>query len=296
MTKFKASGVIPPMITPFTKLGDIDERALREVVDFEAKHNDGIFPLGTYGSGPLMDIGNRKKAAEIIINQVNGQIPVIVHVGAASTKDTVELAQHAAKAGATAVASIVPFYYLWSENQLSEHFKAIINSVDIPVYIYNNPACGRNTVTPILLEKLADAGLAGIKDSAFDIGVFYDFQRNVTKPNFDFIIGTEALILPAFINGCQAVVSGVAIAFPEVIHELVDACKKKDWELAAKKQMLVRTVREIMHLAPSVSAIHAFLKMRGIDAGYPKQPFKLVDENTYSEMENRLIKKGLLKK
>ena len=183
-----------------------------------------------------------------------------------------------------------------SEDELLEHFKFVIDSVDVPVYIYNNPACGRNTVTPNLLKKLADAGLAGIKDSAFDIGAFYDFQRSVTKPDFDFIIGTEALILPAFITDCQAVVSGVAIAFPEIIQELLDACKNKDWELAAKKQMLVRTVREIMHLAPSVSAIHAFFKMRGIDAGYPRQPFKLVDENTYNEMKERLIEVGLLKK
>ncbi len=58
---------------------------MREVVDFEVKHNDGIFPLGTYGSGPLMDIKGRKRTAEMIIDQVNGRIPVIVHVGAVST-------------------------------------------------------------------------------------------------------------------------------------------------------------------------------------------------------------------
>jgi dihydrodipicolinate synthase/N-acetylneuraminate lyase len=105
----KITGVIPPVITAFDKQGNFDEKAQREILRFLVPHVQGFYPLGTYGSGPLMTTDERKKVAEVIIDEVNGKVPVIIHVGSISTAQAVELAKHAEAAGADAVAAIPPY-------------------------------------------------------------------------------------------------------------------------------------------------------------------------------------------
>ena len=89
----KITGIIPPVITSFDKDGNFDESAQREVVRFLVDEVDGLFPTGTYGAGPMMSIDERKKVMEVIVDEVNGKIPVIFMVGAPSTRDAVELAE-----------------------------------------------------------------------------------------------------------------------------------------------------------------------------------------------------------
>ena len=125
----KIGGVIPPVLTAFDKEGNVDEKAQREIVSFLVDKVQGLYPCGTSGSGPLMSIEERTKAAEIIIDEVAGRIPVILHVGATSTRSVVELAQHAEKAGATAVAAVPPTYYGFKEPEVERHFKAMVDAV-----------------------------------------------------------------------------------------------------------------------------------------------------------------------
>ena len=192
------SGVIPPVITSFDKNGNFDEKAQREVIEFLLPKIGGFYPTGTYGSGPLMNVDERKKVIEVIVDQVNGRVPVIVHVGTANTKDAVELAKHAEATGATAVASVPPFYYKYPEKDLLNYFRAIMNAVNIPVFAYNNPGASNNPLTVSMVKTLADEGLAGLKDSAFDLVTFMKFLSGVTNPGFHHIPGTEAIAAPPF--------------------------------------------------------------------------------------------------
>jgi len=162
-TDFK--GIIPPIMTAFTKEGNIYEKGMREIVDFIVPHVQGLYPCGTYGSGPMMSPEERKKVAEIIINQVRGRIPVIVHVGTADTKNTIELARHAEAIGAQGVGAITPYYNSYNEDAIFVHFQQLINAVNIPVFLYNNPKTSGNSVSVDLLLRLAREGLAGVKDS-----------------------------------------------------------------------------------------------------------------------------------
>lgn len=295
MGRLQVEGVIPPMITPFDRGGDIDVAALRRLVDFLATRVQALYPLGTYGSGPAMSLSERKRAAEIILEQVNGRIPVIMHVGCVDTKSTVALAKHAESAGADAVASIAPFYYEHNEKAIEHHFLKLMEAVSVPVFAYNNPKLSRNSISPVLLARLAEQGLAGIKDSSFDILVFYAYLRWVKNPDFTFIIGTEALALPALLVGGSACVAGLANALPELVVDLYQACRGGDLEKAASLQQKTLVVREIMHLAPiAISGIHAILLMRGVDAGLPRAPILPVEEQVFRKMETRLREEGML--
>jgi len=290
----KLKGIIPPIITPFKKNGEIDEEAYREVIEFLVGHIQGFFPLGTYGSGPRMSLEERKKGAEIIIDQVRGRVPVIIHVGTADTKTTIELACHAEKIGADAVAAVCPYYCPLSQEQLYAHFFSIRQAISLPFFVYNNIKCSGNFISAQLLSRLAEQGLNGIKDSSFDILTFYQFIREVKSPDFIFIIGTEALILPAMQMGARACVSGLAIAFPEIMARLFQSIVQNKIKEAITLQQKVLKVREIMHLTNSVTAIHAMLKMRGVNSGFPRSPILEIEPEIEKKMKRALKEQNML--
>ena len=288
MNDLKVTGIIPPVITPFDENGEPDLDAYGRLLDFLLEHVHGIYPLGTYGSGPLMPKEMRIELAEFVIKKVGGRVPVIMHIGSADTNTAVELARAAEKAGADAVASIVPFYYGYDEHCLTEHFTRILESVDIPFYVYNNPGMGNNTITPKILATLAERGLKGIKDSSFDILTFYAFMRAVKHKDFDFIIGTEALLVPAVVAGANGCVSGVANTFPELMVQLWNVAVAGEMDKAMELQQKVNGIREIMHLSNSIISMHAMLQVRGIDGGIPRRPLLQADDGLVAK-----IKEGL---
>jgi 4-hydroxy-tetrahydrodipicolinate synthase len=288
MKEFKVRGVIPPVLTPFNENGEPDLDAYGRLLDFLLEHVHGLYPLGTYGSGPLMPKEMRIKLADFVVKKVDGRVPVIMHIGCADTDTAVQLAQAAEKSGADAVASIVPFYYRYDERCLIEHFTRILESVEIPFYVYNNPGMGNNTITPRMLAILAQRGLKGIKDSSFDILTFYSFMRAVEKKDFDFIIGTEALLVAGVVAGADGCVSGVSNTFPELMVALWDAAVAGQLEKAMHLQQQVNRIREIMHLSNSVISMHAMLQARGIDGGLPRRPLLPADEGLVAKIKAEL--------
>ena len=230
-------GIIPPMMTAFTKEGEIYEKGIREIVDFIVPHVQGLYPCGTYGSGPMMSPEERKKVAEIVLDQVKGRVPVIVHVGTADTRNTVELARHAQDIGAAAVGAITPYYNSYDEDAIFAHFQQLIKSVAIPVFLYNNPKCSGNTVSTDLLVRLAKEGLAGIKDSTFDIVDYYHARIALKEfPEMNLISGTEALFVAAFDAGATAAVTGLGNAYPDLIGRMYREYLDGDRETLMKTQ------------------------------------------------------------
>lgn len=286
----KIRGIIPPLLTSFDKNGNIYEKGQREIIEFILPYIDGVYPCGTYGSGPLMSADERKIVAEMVVDQVNGRVPVIMHVGAASTRETINLAKHAEKAGADAVGAIAPYYYSYNERELINHYKRLIDSVDIPVFLYNNPQTSGNSITSEVLNELAGEGLAGVKDSTFDLVNFYLYQVEVESPDFKFIIGTEAIALGAFMSGAKAAICGVANVIPEPLHELWKLVQRKEWEEAQKVQMKVIKIRKIMKMGSTLTNCYAILKIRGIDSGWPRMPYLPVDDGLYNKIKEELLK------
>lgn len=275
-------GIIPPVITCFDKSGKIDENAQRELIRYLAKYVQGFYPCGTYGSGPLMSAEERKKVAEIVIKE-KGKTAVIVHVGAPSTVEAVDLARHAESAGADAVGAIPPYYYAYSQAQLIEYYRALIKAVKIPVFLYNNPELSRNPVTPDTLRILADDGLYGVKDSSFDLVNFYNYRLAVQKPGFKFIVGTEAIAAGALDAGACGVIAGCANAFPELLEDFYETWKKGNPAVTAEKQLKVMRTRQIMKYGPTLTMTYAALRMRGMNPGYPRAPYTEVSKDIYDK-------------
>ncbi|HEY47064.1 MAG TPA: dihydrodipicolinate synthase family protein [Anaerolineae bacterium] len=292
MTK-QFSGIIPPVITCFDEEGRIDEEAQREVVRFQAKHVNGFYPCGTYGSGPLMTIEERKRVAEIVVEE-KGSCDVIVHVGAINTGQSVELAEHAQSIGADAVGAIPPYYYKYTSEQLLDHYRAIIRAVDLPVFLYNNPGLSGNPISAEMLATLADEGLAGVKDSAFDLVSFYMYLIKVRKPDFIFIIGTEAIAAAALDAGANGVISGLANVFPEFMASFYRTWQEGNPRKTGEHQLKVVKARSILKYGPTLTMTYAVLKMRGMNPGHPRAPYQDIPASLYERAEGELRNMGLL--
>ena len=286
INRFK--GVIPPMLTAFDEFGDLDVKRTKNIVRFLKDKVDALFICGTYGSGPLMNEEEKKAVIDSVTEEVGRELPIIVMAGSASTRETVEIAKYAQSAGASAIASVCPYYYAHSEENILGFFSELVNAVSIPVYVYNNPKTVGYPVTPKLLRKLYEIGVRGLKDSSFSSITFYEFVRELKNEDFDFIIGTEALVLEAFAVGSRAVISGVANALPEPVQELVKACEMNDLSKAARLQTLVLELRELLHISSAISVAHAILHVRGIDSGYPRNPFKPLNSEKMNELMTKL--------
>jgi N-acetylneuraminate lyase/4-hydroxy-tetrahydrodipicolinate synthase len=251
-------------------------------VEFQVeKGSHGLFICGTYGSGPIMTMEERKRVHEIVIDQVQGRITVVAHVGTTSTAQSVALARHAEEIGADYVASISPYYHRHDERTVVEYFRALVEAVAIPVYVYNNPKASGVTLTPDSLVYLADVGVQGIKDSAFSYITFAHFVLAMaSRPKFRFIVGTEGIALPAFMAGAKGCVSGLANVFPELMVQLWDAYTAENYKEAARLQLRVVEARQYLHIPSSTNAAcYTILRARGIDAGVPKAPILPVTED-----------------
>jgi len=295
LNKEKFAKVIPPLISSFTENGEIYEKGQREIISFLMdKGIRGFYVCGTYGLGPAMTLKQRKRIAEIVVDEAGSKATIIVHVGASNIDDVLELARHAEDIGADAVASVPPFYYRYDDEAMLRFYKALVSKVNIPVFVYNNPSTTHNPISSELLVRLANEGVAGIKDSSFSIVKFYEDIIALSGREFIFIIGTEALALPALMAGATGVISGLANAIPEPNIELFNLIKEGRYNEAIKKQLEVIKLRKLVHEVPTYPAIYEILKMRGVDAGYPKPPFRRLTEKEISYLKNKLGEYGYL--
>lgn len=281
-------GVIPAVITPFTADGEVDEQKLRKHVEYLVPKTHGLFICGSYGCAPLMSDAERRRTAEVIVEQVNGRVPVIVQIGTPDTASTIALAKHAKEIGADVVAAVEPYYYIHTADAIFKHYGAIIDAVDLPVYIYNNPRYSNFNVSTAQLVKLAEMGLAGIKDSSHNIALFYDFVGNVTKSGFTFLIGSQTHLLPAVVIGAHGCVSGLSNAFPELIVAIYEAAMHNDYAAAATLQKKANALRKLTGEGIPIPFYHAVLPMRGIDLGSPHAPFLPISEARVAEIRQQL--------
>jgi dihydrodipicolinate synthase/N-acetylneuraminate lyase len=293
----KLYGVIPPMVTPFKESGDVDYNALEVLVRFLATNVDGLFVCGSYGSGPLMNMDERKEVATKSIEFAAGKVPVIVHTGSASSREAAQLSAHAVSIGALAVSAVAPYYFHHSPKGIIEYYRSILAAVPkgYPVYVYHNPRFSGYEIDMETMVKLADMGIAGVKDATFDIAKFSAYRRDLSPRGFDVVLGTESMWLSARVLGAEAFIPGLANAFPELCTELHRQGMQNDYEKACKTQFVVNKIRDLMYLAGSTQqAVYAMLSIRGIVKSYPRSPFLAANQSAQKELQELLAELGVL--
>jgi len=251
-------GAIAASVTPLTDGGSaLDDDAVGSLVEFLATGGvDGLLVCGTTGEGFRLSLQERKRAAELFVAARPPGFAVAAHCGAQTTADTVALAQHAAAAGADAVAVIAPPYFQLDELSLVAHFRAAADAcAPLPFYVYEFAARSGYAIPVTAIERLRDAApnLAGLKVSDAPFGRVEPYLLD----GLDVFIRSEPLVLQGLERGAVGAVSGLATAFPELIAALVH-------ERSPQAHPAVVKIREVLDRIPFHAALKAILAERGV--------------------------------
>ncbi len=290
-------GVIPALLTPLADSGSIDENALCAHVEWLIEKGvHGLMPCGTTGEGPLLTMPERKHVVRIVTATVDGRVPVLAHVGAPTTRETIELARHAQECGAEAISVVTPYYFRLPDDALVEHFCRVAGEVtDTPVFLYNIPQNTGNALSREIVEAVVERSpnVTGIKDSGGDLRTLSSFV-GLKDGSFQVVCGSDGLLLSALKTGACASVSGNANVCPGIVVNLFDAFWKGDQDTARRQQELLDQVREALRNGQSISLIKRALEFWGLRGGTVRPPLPEATPEMIADAKNRLLALELL--
>jgi dihydrodipicolinate synthase/N-acetylneuraminate lyase len=282
----KIKGVIVPPITPFNAQGGIDPTAIKRLVNFLIERGiHGLFPGGTTGEGPLLSISERRQLAETFVAAADGRVPVIIHTGAITTADTVDLTRHAQTIGAQAAAILPPYYYHHRDEVLQHHFETVARQVpDFPLYLYNNPPVTCNNLsTPLVMQLLERCpNIIGMKESSTALDTLFAIS-SLRNGAFNTASGSDGQILVGMAMGFDACVSGNANVVPELVVALYHAASQGNLVLARELQRKLDGVRQILKDGADLSLFKGILVQRGLAVGSVRPPLLPASEATIAQ-------------
>ena len=291
MANFKVDeikGIIPAALTIFGKDEEIDEKGTRLYIDYLLKQGvDGLYLTGSTGEAFLMDLDERKRYVEIVVDEVGGRVPIIVHIGDIGTKKSIELAKHAYNTGADAISSVPPFYWQFGEENIFNYYFDIASSVPIPLIVYNIALAGILRLN--IIKKISKIeNVKGIKYTATTHDQISTIKDQVGQ-SFLVYSGCDEMAASGLINGADGIIGSFLSLMPELFIDIYNAIQNNDLATAkAKQKDVIRIIEYSLHY-DYFSVIRLGLKWMGIPAGYSRRPFK-----SYNDEEEKIIKRGFL--
>jgi len=288
-------GIITPILTPFLPNGEIAETLIPDFLKFLTPHVSGFFVCGSFGSGMMMEIPQRKTMLELVTSQnIALHKLVIAHVGTTNTASTVDLAQHAQQHGAHALAAVLPYYYPHTDDAIISHFKSLLDNTDLPVYLYDYPSYIHREVNLDLFEKLIELGVCGVKDTSGKLDAMQERIACIPLSQCDYLVGTEAILTAAYEIGIRGCISGLSNVFPELVSALYQALGSTLQEESLHIQTIIFFIRQLMRQYSKMEASYAILKMRGTDCGLPRAPFGTMSESELAHIKQELTAKLII--
>jgi dihydrodipicolinate synthase/N-acetylneuraminate lyase len=271
-------GGLAAAVTPLRE-ERLDADAVGPYVDFLASHGlDGMLVLGTTGEGVMFPPAQRRDIADAFLEAARGRLQVAVHAGAQTTHDTVALAEHAAAAGADAVAVIAPPYFALDEEELLAHLEAAARAcAPVPFYLYEFEARSGYAISLSVIERLRERApnLVGMKvsDSPWERLAPY------LVDGLDVFVGAEALLERGLAAGAVGAVSGLAASFPDAVVPLVRRPSTEAGERAT-------ALRAELQRLPFHAASKAALGFRGVPVGPEvRAPLRGLTDEERAEVE-----------
>jgi 4-hydroxy-tetrahydrodipicolinate synthase len=221
------------MVTPFRN-GKVDEAKVRELVEFHvANGTDGLVPAGTTGESPTLSHDEHKRLIEIVVEAARGRLRVIAGTGSNSTAEAIDLTTHAEKAGANGALVVNPYYNKPTQEGLYRHFRAVAESVALPILVYNIQGRTAVNVETDTLARLARdcKNIVGVKEAS---GSLDQMSQVILAcgPEFTVLSGDDNLTLPLMAVGGHGVISVIANIIPRETADLVHAALDGDWKRA----------------------------------------------------------------
>lgn len=298
----KLRGIYPPIPTPLTSEGSIDEKSLCSLVAHLLDGGvHGLWVMGGGGAFVLHTEDEKLRVIRTVVREARGRVPVLAGGGDCGTKKAIENLERVAEAGADAAFVIPPFYFVHDQSELRDYFEEISERAALPFMLYNNPINTQNGLRVETVVKLAKSeNILGIKDSSCD----YSFFQRLTQalkafPHFKMFQGGESLVASSFLFGAHGAILGLANAFPRLCVDIYEAAQAKDVDRLITLQerflslLQIEDIHENGNDRSFLGGIQTALELMGICSRNLPKPFAPFAETEVRRVQAILNKYGV---
>jgi 4-hydroxy-tetrahydrodipicolinate synthase len=229
------TGVGTALVTPFRRDGALDEAAIRRLA---RRQIDGgvhfLVPCGTSGEAPTLSLREKLRVVELVVEEANGQVPVMAGAGGYDTREVVEAAREMEKAGADGLLSVAPYYNKPSQEGLVQHFKAIAESTPLSVMLYNVPGRTGVNIETRTVARLSDVpNIIGVKEASGNVAQMSEIIA-ATTDDFLLLSGDDPITVAVMAIGGRGVISVASNEAPAEMARIVEFCEQGDYAAARK--------------------------------------------------------------
>ena len=266
MIQSKLRGMGVAFITPFKEDESVDYEAIIRLVDYQLQNGtDFLVILATTAETPTLSEEEKLKIRKLIIERVNGQIPIVLGVGGNNTRAVVETLKNDDFTGIDAILSVVPYYNKPSQEGLYQHFKAIANATTLPVILYNVPGrTGVNMTAETTLRLARDFNnIVAIKEASGNITQMDDIIKN--KPeNFNVLSGDDGITFPLITLGAVGVISVIGNAFPREFSKMTRLALAGDYANALSIHHKFTELFDLLFVDGNPAGVKSMLNAMGM--------------------------------
>ncbi|VVB93120.1 4-hydroxy-tetrahydrodipicolinate synthase [uncultured archaeon] len=288
-------GVLPALITPFTKDNKVDVEGLQQNVGFLIEGGvSGMVPCGTTGESATLSIKEHEKVIETTVDC--SSVPVVAGTGSNSTTEALELTRFAHDAGADAALLITPYYNKPNDRGMLAHFKTVANAVDIPLILYNVPSRTGINLKPEVVAQLAkESNIIGVKEASGNLDQVTRIIELTQDEDFVVFSGDDGLTLPIMALGGVGVISVVANVAPRMVVSMVEAFRNGNIGEARKLHLALAPLIRAVFLETNPIPIKKAVELIGLPAGDLRLPLAGLSEDNEIKLKAALDDLHLIK-
>jgi 4-hydroxy-tetrahydrodipicolinate synthase len=285
------------LVTPFRKDGSVDEAALRRLVQFQLHEGiDFLVPCGTTGEAPTLEHGEHLGVIRIVLEEAAGKAPIIAGVGGNNTKKVCDLAGEVKELGVQGILSVAPYYNKPTQEGLYQHFKAIAESVDLPVILYNVPSRTSSNIEPATVARLSRIpNIIGIKEASGSV-VQQMEVLNAVEPGFRVLSGDDTFTFPLMALGGDGVICTTSNQIPAQMTKLTHLLLDGKYGEARQLHFHLLPLMQANFLETNPIPVKAGLAMMGMIEEVYRLPLVPMKPENRARLEKVLAAQGLLAK
>ncbi len=292
---FKGSNVA--LITPF-KNNKLDEESYIKLIHFHMENGtNGLVPAGTTGESPTLNHDEHQRVIDLCIRECKGKIPVIAGTGSNSTEEAISLTSHAEKAGANGALIVTPYYNKPTQEGLYQHYKAINDSVGIPIIIYNIPSrCVIDMSVDTMARLFELKNIAGVKDATGDLNRLDETIKKL-GPEFIQLTGEDGLAYKFNKKGGVGIISVTANIAPKLCSDMQKYSKSdSDNELkeAERIDQILQPLHKSLFIESNPAPVKYAAKLLGLCDDEIRLPLVKIKKETQAEVKKALSSAKLI--
>lgn len=289
-------GILVPTVTAMTDKEELDEQAMRRIIRFQIEEGaDILIPTASNGEFAHLTNDERRQVWEVFVDEARGRVPIVPCTTAVTTKDAISLSKRAESLGASAVLVAPPYYYYLTESELLSHYRAVAESVSIPIILYNEPSLYKVDLTPSMVKELSHIdNILYIKESSMDSRRIHEIIR-LTDGKITVFAGACDLAFEGLMLGAKGWVTGFLNFYIRVPKEFYRMTVSGEYEKARTMyyQRILPLAAFVKASPQGVPVMKAALEMLGLPAGPARRPMIPMSITEKEALRALLIRLGL---